>query len=91
MVRLDPMPACLNEGVQLTLSRMHNDLFTVADGRDARLPASIGSKILLRRESTAGDIRIHRHRRKVTEPAFFVAPGNDASGGVDRARAGDLY
>ena len=45
--------------VQLTRSRMHNDLLTVADGRDARLPTSIGSEILLRRESTAGDIRIH--------------------------------
>src|SRR5260370_18431798 len=78
---------------------MHNDLFTLADGRDARLPTSIGSKILLRRESTAGDTRINGHRRKVTEPALliFVANsascgrGNDASGGVDRARAGDLY
>ena len=90
------MPACLNEGVQLTRSRMHNDLFTVADGRDARLPASIGSKILLRRESTAGDTRIHGHRREVTESALVIAAaalgrGNDASGGVDRARAGDLY
>src|SRR4249920_2952031 len=72
-------------------SRMHNDLFTLADGRDARLPTSIGSKILLRRESAASDTRIHGHRRKVTEPAFFVAPGNDASGSVDRAWAGDLY
>src|SRR4029077_14122994 len=62
------------------------------DGRDARLPTSIGSKILLRRESTAGAIRIDGHRRKVTEPAlFFVAPVNDASGGVVRAGAGDLY
>src|SRR5258707_961002 len=74
---------------------MHNDLFTLADGRDARLPTSIGSKILLRRESTAGDTRIHGHRRKVTEPALVLVivaaalgRGNDASGGVDRARAG---
>src|SRR5262245_2777371 len=73
----------------------HN-IFALADGRDARLPTSIGSKILLRRESTASDTRIHGHRRKVTEPAWVIVAaalceGNDASGGVDRARAGDLY
>src|SRR5215469_15329911 len=75
---------------------MHNDQFTLADGRYARLPTSIGSKILLRRESTAGNTRIHRHRRKVTESALVIVAaalsrGNYASGGVDRARAGDLY
>ena len=69
-------------------SRMRNDLFTLTDGRDACLPTSIGSEILLRRGGTAGDVRIHGHRRKVTEPALLFAAalgrGNDASGGVDR-------
>ena len=74
---------------------MRNDLFTLADGRDARLPTPIGREILLRRESTAGDTWIHGHRRKVTEPALVIVAaalgrGNDASGGIDRARAGDL-
>src|SRR5689334_56273 len=75
---------------------MHNDLFALADGRDARLPASVGRKIFLRRESAAGDPRIHGHRRKVTEPTTVTAAdalgrGEDASGRVDRAWAGDLY
>jgi 3-hydroxyisobutyrate dehydrogenase-like beta-hydroxyacid dehydrogenase len=52
---------------------MNNDLCTLADGRDARLPTSIGSEILLRREGTAGDTRIHGHRRKVTEPTTVIA------------------
>jgi hypothetical protein len=51
---------------------MHNNLCALADGRDARLPTSIGSEILLRRERAAGDTRIHGHRRKVTEPAFVL-------------------
>src|SRR5262245_33657513 len=75
---------------------IYHNIFALADGRDARLPTSIGSKILLRRESTASDTRIHGHRRKVTEPAWVIlaaalCEANGASGGVDCARAGDLY
>ena len=65
---------------------IHN-AFTLADGRDARLPVSIGTKILLRGESTTADTRIHGHRGKVTESAL----GTDAPGGVDRARTCDRH
>src|ERR1039458_2981613 len=81
------------EGDQLTRWSLYHNIFALADGRDARLPTSIGSKILLRRESTAGDTRIHGHRRKVTEPALVIvgAQGNDDSRGGITASANNLY
>ena len=48
---------------------IHN-AFTLANGRDARLPVSIGTKILLRGESTTADTWIHGHRGKITESAL---------------------
>src|SRR3989442_14921880 len=82
-------PPCLLapvRGDQLTRGGIHN-AFTLADGRDARLRVSIGTKILLRGESPTADTRIHGHRGKVTESVLST----DASGGADRARAWDRH
>src|SRR5437870_12306051 len=80
------MPAWRSERRPLTRGGIHN-AFTLADGRDARFPVSIGTKILLCSESTTADTRIHGHRGKVTESPL----GTDIPGGVDRARACDRH
>jgi hypothetical protein len=71
---------------------VNHNAFTLADGRDARLPVSIGSEILLSGESATADTRIHGHRGKVSESAGATsALRTDAPGGVDRASACDRH
>jgi hypothetical protein len=53
-----PVQAPNWSALELMRWNIYHYVFTLTDGRDARLPTSIGSKILLRRESTAGNIRI---------------------------------
>ena len=49
----------------MRLTNDHN-IFALTDGRDVRLPTSIGIKILLRRESTAGDTRVHGNDERIS-------------------------
>src|SRR5207302_11161877 len=73
------------DGLAIRISRRIHNALTLADGRYARLPVSIGTKILLRGESATTDTRVDRYRGKVTESDL----ARDAPGAEDRARACD--